>query len=146
MNHKQEPIDPERTEIRMLHLFQRIQQFELGKMPQNEVDLTMAQMQVIRFVGEHPRCHLQDLAEGLGVSSPTASVSIRRLEEVGLITRESDPDDGRATCLTLTKKSQEAFARMKKQMFLRMQMVPQPSDERRTGPIAVINGKSGQWD
>ena len=105
----------------MLNLFQRIKQFDLGKLPHNEVDLTMAQMQVIRFVGEHPHCHLQDLAEGLGVSSPTVSVSIRRLEEAGLITRHPDPEDGRATCLRLTKKSQAAFTETKRQMFLRMQ-------------------------
>lgn len=121
MNHNHEPIDPDGNEVRMLQLFQRIQKFNLGKLPQNEVDLTMSQMQVIRFVGENPHCHLQDLAEGLGVSSPTASVSIRRLEEAGLIARQSDPDDGRATCLRLTKKSQAAFNLMKKQMFLRMQ-------------------------
>ncbi|MFN2145319.1 MAG: MarR family winged helix-turn-helix transcriptional regulator [Anaerolineales bacterium] len=112
---------PDGTEIRMLQLFQRIQKLNLSRPPLQEVDLSMSQMQVIRFVGENPNCHLQDLAEGLGVSSPTASVSIRRLEEVGLVSRQPDPDDGRATCLTLTKESQAAFEQVKRQMFTRMQ-------------------------
>ncbi|MBN2043825.1 MAG: MarR family transcriptional regulator [Anaerolineales bacterium] len=111
----------EGMEARMLHLFQRIQQLELSKFPLKDFDITMSQMQLIRYVGENPACHLQDVAEGLGLTSPTVSVSIKRLEELGLITRHPDPDDGRAACLTLTGKSIKAFEHVKRQMFERMQ-------------------------
>jgi DNA-binding MarR family transcriptional regulator len=122
MDSNQYEQNPDGSVARMLQLFQRMQQLELGKIPNQGLEITMAQMQLIRFVGENPGCHLQDVAEGLGLSSPTVSVSIRRLEEMNLIAREPDPDDGRATCLTLTRKSMKAFNQVTKQMFERMKI------------------------
>lgn len=112
---------PRGIEIQMLQLFQRIQQLELGQLPNQGLEITLSQMQVIRFVGENPGCHLQDVADGMGLSSPTVSVSIRRLEEMNLIERKPDPEDGRAACLSLTKKSQKAFRHVRQQMFERVQ-------------------------
>jgi DNA-binding MarR family transcriptional regulator len=112
---------PGGIEIRMLKLFQRLQHLELGKIPNQGLEITMSQMQLIRFVGENPECHLQDVADGMNLSSPTVSVSIRRLEDMGLIERKPDPEDGRAACLTLTDKSQKAFQQVRRQMFDRVQ-------------------------
>jgi DNA-binding MarR family transcriptional regulator len=43
------------------------------------------------------------------------------LEELGLVARSPDPEDGRAACLTLTKKSRKAFQQVREQMFERVQ-------------------------
>lgn len=121
MEEKKGKTNPEGIETRLLRLLQRMQHLELGKIPNQGLDVTMAQMHLIRFVGENPGCHIQDVADGLGLSPPTVSVSIKRLEELGLMERNPDPEDGRAACLTLTRKSKNAFQQVKVQMFEHVQ-------------------------
>jgi DNA-binding MarR family transcriptional regulator len=43
-----------------------------------------------------------DLAELLGVDTPTVTRKIQQLEREGLVTRHADPDDRRATRIKLT--------------------------------------------
>ena len=119
MNKTQAQTDLSQIEIQLLDLFQGMQRLEVGKLPNLDGDVTMAQMQLICFVEKNPGCHLQDIADGLGLSSPTVSVSIRRLEELGLIAREPDPEDGRASCLTLTSKSQQAHQELRQKIVER---------------------------
>jgi DNA-binding MarR family transcriptional regulator len=96
------------TELRLLYLMERLWNLSAEKLPPGELDLTMSQLRLIDFVGRHAGCHLQDVAEGLQLTPPTVSVAIRKLEESGWLERRSDPEDGRATCVFLTKKSETA--------------------------------------
>ncbi|WP_313814700.1 MarR family transcriptional regulator [Glutamicibacter sp.] len=50
------------------------------------------------------RSRLVDLNQNLLISQPSLSRMVTRLEDKGLITRESDPDDHRALLLSLTDK------------------------------------------
>ena len=104
--------DKDTMEGKMLGLWQRVQRLRLGDLPHDRFDLTVSQMEQIVFVGTHPGCHLQDIAEGLKLTSPTVSVGIRRLEEEGLIERRPDPDDRRASCFYLTEVSAAALQRL----------------------------------
>lgn len=104
--------DMNTMEGKMLGLWQRVRQLRLGDLPHDRFDLTVSQMEQIVFVGTHPGCHLQDVAEGLNLTSPTVSVGIRRLEELGLIERRADPKDKRAACFYLTDVSTKAMQRM----------------------------------
>jgi DNA-binding MarR family transcriptional regulator len=47
------------------------------------------------------------MAGGLKLSTPTVSIGVRQLEEFGFITRQPDPQDGRAVHLFLTLTGQE---------------------------------------
>ena len=107
-------LDQNSAEARMFGLMDRVRQLRLGEFPHDKFDLTLSQMELIRFVSQHPGAHLQDVAEGLNLTAPTVSVSIRRLEEDGLIERQPDPHDGRAACFYLTKVSTKALERMVK--------------------------------
>ena len=109
-------------EIRLLRLMERLKPLRLGDFPHNRYDLSFSQMEMIRFVGLNPGCHLQDLAEGLNLSSPTVSVGIRRLEEESWVERKSDPSDGRATCLHLTQKGHEVLQKAVQAMVLGTQV------------------------
>ena len=62
----------------------------------------MPQLTMLEWVFAHSGCQLKDMAAGLGVTMPTVSVGVRRLEHVGLLTRLSDTRDGRAIRLELT--------------------------------------------
>lgn len=89
----------------MIDLMHRMQQLRLGDFPKRRFNLSYPQMELIRFVGNHPGSHLQDVADGLDLTPPTVSVGIRRMEEDGWMERRPDPNDGRATCIYLTEKS-----------------------------------------
>jgi DNA-binding MarR family transcriptional regulator len=96
-------------ERRLLELMERMWAFSADQLPAEESDLTMSQLRVIDFIGKHIGCHLQDVADGLQLTPPTVSVAIRKLEDGGWIERRPDPDDGRAACVFLTKRSETAI-------------------------------------
>jgi DNA-binding MarR family transcriptional regulator len=94
------------AESRLMLLMQRLWRIPDGGYQKGQFDLTLAQVRLIVFVKQHQGCHLQDIADGLEISPPTVSVAIRKLEEGGWLERHPDPDDGRATCVFLTKESE----------------------------------------
>ncbi|MFI6285461.1 MarR family winged helix-turn-helix transcriptional regulator [Streptomyces sp. NPDC051018] len=54
-----------------------------------------------------------DLAGYFGVGKATMSRQLRALEEVGLVVREPDPADGRASLVRLTEEGLERFRRVR---------------------------------
>ncbi|MFE7130187.1 MarR family winged helix-turn-helix transcriptional regulator [Streptomyces sp. NPDC057638] len=54
-----------------------------------------------------------DLAGYFGVGRATMSRQLRGLEEVGLVAREPDPGDGRASLVRLTEEGRERFGRVR---------------------------------
>jgi DNA-binding MarR family transcriptional regulator len=96
----------EDTEVRLMRLMRRIRRMPAGDFQRGEIDVTLPQLRLIRFVSQNSGCHLQEIAEGLTLTPPTVSVAIRKLEEGGWLERRPDPEDGRATCVYLTKKSE----------------------------------------
>ncbi len=113
-------LEKNRPEYRLMRLMKRLKHLRLGDFPHSRYDVTFSQMELIRFVGNHPGCHLQDIAEGLDLTSATVSVGIRRLVEEGWIERNPDPQDGRAACLHLTPESEEIFQKAAQAMVLGM--------------------------
>lgn len=103
------PDPPNNTESRFIQLMQRLWRIPAGEFQKGEIDLSMPQLRLIRFVSGHTGCHLQDIADGLSLSPPTVSVGIRKLEEGGWVERRQDPEDGRATCVYLTEQSELAI-------------------------------------
>ncbi|MBM9503626.1 MarR family winged helix-turn-helix transcriptional regulator [Actinacidiphila acididurans] len=55
-----------------------------------------------------------DLAAYFGVGKATMSRQLRALEELGLVTREPDPGDGRAFLMRLTDEGRERYARVRR--------------------------------
>ncbi|MGD2027559.1 MAG: MarR family transcriptional regulator [Anaerolineales bacterium] len=100
------------NERQLLNLMHRLRKLRLGDFPADHIDLSYSQMELIWFVRNNPGRHLQDVADGLNLTPPTVSVSIRRMEEDGWIERRADPDDGRATCIFITEKSAEAIQKL----------------------------------
>lgn len=73
------------------------------------VSLETSLYPVLRRIGESaPR--LTDLAEILGVEVSTVSRQVRQLEDLGLVDRAADPEDGRAVSLSLTAAGRQTLA------------------------------------
>lgn len=102
-----------KPEDRLALLMQRLLKLRLAEIPRLDYDLSFSQMEVLWFIQRSPKCRVQDIADGLGITPPSVSVALRRLEEAGWLERHPDPEDGRATCSALTKKSMQMMARVK---------------------------------
>jgi DNA-binding MarR family transcriptional regulator len=70
----------------------------------SQLDLTYAQSQVLFYVGEHPGCHMGDVAKAFAVTLPAVTHTVDRLEEKGFMVRADDPADRRVYILELTRK------------------------------------------
>jgi DNA-binding MarR family transcriptional regulator len=77
-----------------------------------EPDLSWPQMGLMMYLAERAPQHLQDIADGLGITAPSASVAVRRLEEGGWLQRQPDPDDKRASLISLSDKGRAVQQQM----------------------------------
>jgi len=99
------------AEDRLLGLFEQLRRLALGQHPLEDSGVTMPQLTLLGWIAGSPGCGIQEIAMGLGLTPPTVSVGVRRLEEAGLLEREPNPQDGRAIQLFLTARGQELHQR-----------------------------------
>jgi DNA-binding MarR family transcriptional regulator len=72
-------------------------------------DLTFSQWRVLTIVGEQEAtAHVKGVGQRVGVSAPSASRLLRRLEDRGLIELQRDPTDRRFMRVRLTPAGQAA--------------------------------------
>ena len=71
--------------------------------------LTPQQYHTIEIVGSEGPIRMKPLAEKLGVTTGTLTVMIDRLQKAGYVTRQNDPQDGRAFYSVLTDKGQKSY-------------------------------------
>jgi len=111
-------------EDRFLHLLYRLRRLGAEDPPFEAFQISPAQLMLLSWIAEHPGCHIQSVATGLGLTAPTVSVGLRRLEQAELLRREPDPADKRARRLFLTPQGERlyqevlAFRRAKARQFL----------------------------
>lgn len=109
---------------RLLKLFERLRKLAFGQHPLQDSGATMPQLALLDWVVGSSGCGIQEVASGLGLTAPTISVGVRRLEAAGLLERRPDPQDGRAIQLFVTAQGQtlheqaRAFRREKMQRLL----------------------------
>lgn len=68
----------------------------------SDIGLTSAQSGVLFLIPKEGGASVNAVSDGLGLAQSAASVLVQRLEQAGLIERETDPNDRRAVLLTLT--------------------------------------------
>ena len=105
--------ETQKPEERLARIMFRMMKLRLGEMPRLDYEISFPQMELIGFVKRFPNCHVQDIADGLGITPPSVSVGLQRLEKAGWLARHPDPHDGRATCISLTEKSNGMLQRVK---------------------------------
>lgn len=80
---------------------------------QARVELDRAGAAVLyKLVSEGENIRLCDLADRVGVDSPAITRKVKQLEAEGFLNRQADPDDGRASRLTLTRAGRSAIERL----------------------------------
>ncbi len=112
------------AEDRLLNMFRCLLKMALGQNPLEDSGMTLPQLTLLDWIAASPGCSVSEIADGLDLTAPTVSVGVRRLEEVGLLERQPNPDDGRSIRLFLTVKGRAlqeralAFRREKMQQLL----------------------------
>ena len=80
------------------------------------VAISRTNSRLLAYVEERGPISVSKIAGMLDVSQPTASRSLQQLEEEGLVTRESDPDDGRVVVYAVTTKGRKARQKLRQHM------------------------------
>ncbi|QDR79454.1 MarR family winged helix-turn-helix transcriptional regulator [Sporomusa termitida] len=73
-------------------------------------DLAVSEAHAIEILGKFGQMNMKSLAQHLGVTTGTTTVTVDRLEKKQYATRESIKEDRRVHLITLTEKGQQAFA------------------------------------
>jgi DNA-binding MarR family transcriptional regulator len=85
--------------------------------------MTFAQMRVLWAIDSLPGSPLRDVARQIGISNPTATELIDRLEREGFVKRERSTKDRRQVVLTLKARGHERmaeFARRRRERFAKL--------------------------
>lgn len=77
------------------------------------VDITMQQAKALHVIATDPGIGVSGLAARLRVGPPTASGSLERLVEMGLVDRRQDPLDRRHVVLSLTAEGRAVVGRFR---------------------------------
>ena len=104
----------EQSAEQFLLLMDRLRQLGPQTAPPKEADISLSQLALITFSASNPGCGIQAMAAGLKLSKPSVSIGVSQLEEAGFLTRQPDPQDGRAVQLFLTTKGEELHQRTHK--------------------------------
>ncbi len=67
----------------------------------NRCDISFLHLKILMFIEERPR-PMKEVAEFLGVRPPSATALVERLVAGGQLRREADPEDRRASRVSLT--------------------------------------------
>ena len=82
-----------------------------------------------------------EVAQALGLDKSTVSRGITQLEQLGLIEKISDPDDGRARLLRLTAPGAERFGAMRAQRRVEFQTILERWDADDLAALARLLGR-----
>ncbi len=100
---------------RLISILYRFREIHLMDAHVSHIDVSLTQLETLMFImrAGDQGCRIQEIAEGMGLTAPSVSVTVRRLEEKGWVNRETDPEDKRASIITLSEQSMQVVRRMK---------------------------------
>ena len=96
---------------KFLSLMTRVRHLGPGTPPPEEAQITPSLLTMLENVASNPGLGTQAMAENLGLATPTVSIGVRQLVEVGLLSQQPDPQDGRAVQIFLTPKGKDLYQR-----------------------------------
>lgn len=73
-------------------------------------ELTVSEAHAIEILGKQGQMNMKNLAQKLGVTTGTTTVTVDRLEKKDYAKREAVKEDRRVHLITLTEKGKQAFA------------------------------------
>lgn len=77
------------------------------------LELPFAQARLLAAIEDQGAARISDLAALDNCSQPTMTTQVRRLEDAGLVSRTTDPADGRAVLISITDQGVDTLARVR---------------------------------
>ena len=77
-------------------------------------DVTANQYVILALLAERDQVPQRDLVERAASDPNSIRPVLMALEQKGLVTREQDPNDGRARCVSLSKKGRRVFEQLRR--------------------------------
>ena len=77
----------------------------------DDLGVTSAQLGVLYVIGRREGVTLKEIGAVLALGAPGATGLVNRMEKQGLVTRQPDPEDGRAVRVVLTRTGRNIRAR-----------------------------------
>ena len=71
--------------------------------------LSISELHMLDVVGRNG-CTVTDIAQSMGISMPSATIAVKKLEKKGYITKEKDTSDARKVVIRLTTEGRKAEA------------------------------------
>ena len=94
-------------------LLKRMRRLGVASQISDGSPVSPAQMALIDWIASNPGCGVQDIANGLSLTPPAVSISVRKMEGNGIVDRKPDPADARSVQFSLTKQGQIIYKRHK---------------------------------
>jgi len=85
----------------------RIEELALRRLSKNT--LSISELHMLDIVGR-AGCTVTDIAQNMGISMPSATIAVKKLEKKGYVTKERDADDARKVVIRLTIEGRKAEA------------------------------------
>ena len=99
--------EDQNTGLLLFYPYRAMEDRVLARVREAGYEVTPAQGRIFARIGPSGT-RLSDLAAQAQVTKATAGFIVDQLERSGLVTREPDPDDGRARLVTITDQGQHA--------------------------------------
>lgn len=85
----------------LFHQIMDIQRYKMSKLAE-KLELRPGQVGILFLIHRHGMLSQNQLAKYLGITAPSMTASIRKLEHRGLVTRQKDSEDRRITRIQMT--------------------------------------------
>ena len=102
--------------------------------PVHRAEMTPEQYWLLRLLRRHGALSIGELAEVLGVTGSSVTTACKRLEKVGLVTRERQVDDERMVRVALTDEGSariESWEQLRRELLTQL-LAPLDQDEQHT--------------
>lgn len=127
----------EELTTQLLHFFNGFASWENSVIRAS--DLTVSEAHAIEVLGQYGRMNMKSLAQKLGVTTGTTTVTVDRLEKKEYARREYTKEDRRVHLISLTDKGREAFAEHHRyHLTLTEQMLSALTEEEATLLLAIL--------
>ena len=90
----------------MLTLFQKMLTYETMMLSQTEeMDISVSEARLLWKIGTEPKT-LTTLADAMGLTLPSVTVAVQKLQKKGYVLKERSKEDGRVVFVSLTQKGE----------------------------------------
>ena len=108
----------------------RIEELVLRGLSKNT--LSISELHMLDVVGSKG-CTVTDIAQSMGISMPSATIAVKKLEKKGYVTKEKDVSDARKVLIRLTiegRKAEAAHRWFHRQMVHNVEKAVPPQDQK----------------